>query len=235
MSNATTASNSKISRANSAKTVPAAPFFNLADDGKAAPTWAPGKVGAVGPSGRPERLTRQRSQTVPFDRSSSVPVLDTPPVFPSSDEAPIRFSVPGLDTNSDQRFQWETTFPLALSGIISNEDYTDVVATANKIWSQINNKKKYKDALLTALAVTGGIMWLPMIPLLVLEHKRKKELTKQINGYLNTANRLFESVGLKWAMDHNANGLGLRQLCLEIDVSLLKPEQKEFFEKCWAQ
>jgi len=227
----TATSNSKIFRANSDKVVPTT-NFGLVEGEKGVPTWTPGRVASDGMS---DRLVRQRSQTLPFDRSSSAPVLDIPLVFPATDEEPIRFSVPGLDANSDQRFQWDTTYPIALSGIISSEDYTDVVATVNKIWSQINNKKKYKDALLTALAVTGGIMWLPMIPLLVLEHKRKKELTTQINGFLNTANRLFESVGLKWAMDHNANGLGLRQLCLEIDVSLLKPEHREFFEKCWAK
>jgi len=220
-------SKAKMFRANSVKTVPAASFYNVFEDEK-------GCLGASTGSDASDTIVRVRSQTIPSDRCSSPPVLDLPPVFPTSDEAPIQFFVPGKDTNSDQRFQWDITFPLALSGIISNEDYTDVVATVNKIWATINNKKKYKDALLTALAVTGGIMWLPMIPLLVLEHKRKKELISKINGYLRTANRLFESVGLKWVMDHNTNGLGSRALCLEIDVSLLKAEQLEFFEKCWA-
>jgi len=166
--------------------------------------------------------TRKASATLPTESSFR------------TDEIPVRFYVePGV-SSSLTYCTWDEAFPLILTGIIDKEEYCHVVRTINTIICSVNNEKKYGQGVTLTLAVTGSLLFFPLIPLLVLDKKRQKKIAKSIRAFLSTVNHDLEVRGMRWNMlppmySKNSEAFGSRP-CLEIiNVTLIAPERRAFF------
>jgi len=149
---------------------------------------------------------------------------------------PVRYYVPidhiggGFIYNL---FCFKETFPVLLEGIITHECYLNVVRTVNEVVVRILRKKKYNVGVGVALFITGSVMFLPIIPLIALDLKRKRKISRAIQQVLNSANHGMPLDSMFWSCrDIFDRGEKIPRICLEVtDIKLITPEKQILFLK----
>jgi len=121
--------------------------------------------------------------------------------------APLKFVVGGVlapqknANHSNNTLHLTTQYPVILEGLVAVNDYVETMEMVLSIIKGVLRKWYYKQGLIATMIITGFYVFVPLIPGIVLEVKRRNKLHNRIQGYFDFVNAGCRRKGYAWNLD----------------------------------
>jgi len=116
---------------------------------------------------------------------------------------------------------YSEAFPTILRGIVPEEEFKNAIRSMNSVLSEVLKKWYNNEKFSVCMFAAGGIALLPIIPAVMLEVRKAKNIKRGINHVIDQINSNCYSKGYRWRSFINKHDSEIiPHIVLEIDTDL---------------